>query len=92
MRYSQTADVAWVQDEPLNMGGWRVMSDFIQPLLDSSRRTLRYIGRPESASPATGSYKTHAKEQQEIIEAAFSTERIAPVKKVRVVRPRKAKS
>ena len=91
MRYAQTADVVWVQEEPLNMGGWRVMSDFIQPLLDSSRRTLRYIGRPESASPATGSYKTHAKEQQEIIDAAFSADRIAPTKKVRVVRPRKQK-
>jgi 2-oxoglutarate dehydrogenase E1 component len=91
MRYSPAADVVWVQEEPLNMGGWRVMSDFIQPLLEGSRRALRYIGRPESASPAAGSYKTHAKEQQEIIDAAFSSERIAPVKKLRVVRPRKAK-
>ena len=73
------------------MGGWRVMSDFIQPLLESSRRTLRYIGRPESASPATGSYKTHAKEQQEIVDAAFSADRVAPIKKLRVVRPRKQK-
>jgi 2-oxoglutarate dehydrogenase E1 component len=91
MRYSQTADVVWVQEEPLNMGGWRVMSDFIQPLLDPSRRLLRYIGRPESASPATGSYKNHAKEQQEIIDSCFSEEKVAPIKKIRVVRPRKSK-
>ena len=49
-----SADVVWVQEEPLNMGGWRVLSDFIQPLLESTRRTLRYIGRTESASPAAG--------------------------------------
>jgi len=91
LRYPDAADVVWVQEEPLNMGGWRVLSDFIQPLLESTRRMIRYIGRPESASPATGSYKTHAKEQADILDAAFSADRIAPVKKVRVVK-RRAKS
>ena len=57
-------------------------------LLESTRRTLRYIGRPESASPATGSYKTHNKEQADIIEAAFSSDRVSPIKKVRVVKRR----
>ena len=88
LRYPDSADVVWVQEEPLNMGGWRVLSDFIQPLLESSRRVLRYIGRPESASPAAGSYKTYQKEQADIIEAAFSTDRVSPVKKVRVVKRR----
>ncbi|MCC6539395.1 MAG: multifunctional oxoglutarate decarboxylase/oxoglutarate dehydrogenase thiamine pyrophosphate-binding subunit/dihydrolipoyllysine-residue succinyltransferase subunit [Bryobacterales bacterium] len=88
LRYPDAADVVWVQEEPLNMGGWRVLSDFIQPLLEQTRRMIRYIGRPESASPATGSYKTHAKEQADILDAAFSAERIAPVKKVRIVKRR----
>lgn len=68
------------------MGGWRFIRTPTQPLLDASRRKLRYIGRPEAASPATGSYKRHNQEQQEILEAAFHGEQIAPVKKVRVVR------
>jgi len=88
MRYPDTADVVWVQEEPLNMGGWRVLSDFIQPLLEPSRRTLRYIGRPESASPAAGSYKTFQKEQADIIEASFSSDRVSPIKKVRIVKRR----
>jgi 2-oxoglutarate dehydrogenase E1 component len=92
LRYGAGADVVWVQEEPLNMGPWRVVSDFIQPLLDPSRRRLRYIGRPESASPAAGSYKTHEKEQKEIVESAFAEGKVAPVRKVRVVRPRRAKS
>ena len=86
LRYSLAADVAWVQEEPRNMGGWRFIRTPTQPLLDASRRKLRYIGRPEAASPATGSYKRHNQEQQEILEAAFHGEQIAPVKKVRVVR------
>ena len=88
MRYPDSADVVWVQEEPLNMGPWRVISDFIQPLLESSHRTLRYIGRTESASPAGGSYKTHNKEQADIVEAAFSSDRVSPIKKVRVVKRR----
>jgi 2-oxoglutarate dehydrogenase E1 component len=90
-RYPATADVVWVQEEPHNMGPWRVLSDFIQPLLDSSRRRLRFVGRPESASPASGSYKTHEKEQKDIIDACFAEAQVAPVKKVRVVRRRTAR-
>jgi len=89
LRYPSSADVVWVQEEPRNMGPWRFVREFIQPMLDRSRRTLRYIGRPESASPATGSYKRHLQEQQEIVDAAFASEKVAPQKKVRVVRPKK---
>ena len=88
LRYPDSADVVWVQEEPFNMGGWRVLSDFIQPLLEASRRVLRYIGRTESASPASGSYKTHNKEQADILDAAFSAERVSPIKKVRIVKRR----
>ena len=70
------------------MGAWRFIRTPIQPMLDGSRRTLRFIGRPEAASPATGSYKQHAQEQQEILDAAFASNQIAPLKKVRVVKRR----
>ena len=47
--------------------------------------------RPISApaSPATGSYKRHQQEQQDIIDSCFHLEQVAPVKKVRVVRHKK---
>jgi 2-oxoglutarate dehydrogenase E1 component len=81
-RYPATADVAWVQEEPRNMGAWRFMNERFG-------RPVRYIGRTESASPATGSYKRHQSEQQEIMDAAFAIDKVAPVKKVRVVRTTK---
>jgi 2-oxoglutarate dehydrogenase E1 component len=66
------AEVAWVQEEPRNMGPWRFMREQIQPLLDESSRELRYIGRAESASPATGSGKRHQQEQAAIVEQALA--------------------
>jgi 2-oxoglutarate dehydrogenase E1 component len=53
------------------MGPWRFLEEGIQPLLDSSGRRLRYVGRPESASPATGSGKRHQQEQSAIVAAAL---------------------
>ncbi|MEP7362475.1 MAG: multifunctional oxoglutarate decarboxylase/oxoglutarate dehydrogenase thiamine pyrophosphate-binding subunit/dihydrolipoyllysine-residue succinyltransferase subunit [Acidobacteriota bacterium] len=88
-RYSLTTDVVWVQDEPRNMGAWRFIRTPTQPLLEPSRRKLRYIGRPEAASPATGSYKRHHQELQDIIDSCFHLDQVAPVKKVRVVRHKK---
>ncbi|MBK5292779.1 MAG: multifunctional oxoglutarate decarboxylase/oxoglutarate dehydrogenase thiamine pyrophosphate-binding subunit/dihydrolipoyllysine-residue succinyltransferase subunit [Acidobacteriia bacterium] len=91
LRYPSSADVVWVQEEPRNMGPWRFVREFIQPLLDRSRRQIRYIGRTDSASPATGSYKRHVQEQQDILDSSFAIEQIAPQRKVRVVRARKTK-
>ncbi len=34
---------------------------------------LRCVSRPESSSPATGSHKAHALEQQQLIEEAFAS-------------------
>ena len=49
------------------MGPWRFMQEAIQPLLAETRRELHYVGRRESASPATGSGKRHQKQQAEIV-------------------------
>jgi 2-oxoglutarate dehydrogenase E1 component len=69
-QYAPTAEVVWAQEEPRNMGPWRFLEERIQPLLDSSGRRIRYVGRPESASPATGSGKRHQQEQSAIVAAA----------------------
>jgi len=69
-QYAPTAEVVWAQEEPRNMGPWRFLEERIQPLLEPSGRRLRYIGRPESASPATGSGKRHQQEQAAIVAAA----------------------
>jgi 2-oxoglutarate dehydrogenase E1 component len=60
-------DLVWLQEEPKNCGAYM----FIQNELKKLGKTVRYIGRTESASPATGSPKTHQRQQQAILDAAF---------------------
>jgi 2-oxoglutarate decarboxylase len=88
-RYSQTAEVVWAQEEPRNMGPWRFLREHIQPLLDPTRRTLVYVGRPESASPATGSGKRHQQEQGQIVNEAMTQGAISEAKRIRVVARKK---
>jgi 2-oxoglutarate dehydrogenase E1 component len=64
-RYSQAREVVWLQEEPRNMGPWSFVAPRITALLD--RRTLRYAGRPDSASPAEGWAAAHTTEQARII-------------------------
>ncbi len=64
-------EVVWVQEEPWNMGGWSYVADRITRVLPEGR-SLRYTGRPESASPATGSYRLHEEEQAEFVREAFA--------------------
>jgi 2-oxoglutarate dehydrogenase complex dehydrogenase (E1) component-like enzyme len=73
-RYPALSGVVWVQEEPRNMGAWRFVQEQLQPILDSNQRVLRYVGRPASASPSTGSLKRHQQEQTELIEEAFAAE------------------
>src|SRR5262249_51226253 len=90
MKYPLTAEVVWAQEEPRNMGAWHFLREQIQPLLDGSERELRYVGRSESASPATGSLKRHQQEQAEILDESLTVGGGAR-KKVRLVPRRKAK-
>ncbi len=91
LRYPLTAEVIWTQEEPRNMGAWRFLREQIQPLLDDSGREVRYVGRTESASPATGSHKRHLQEQAEILDEALTIGAVARKGKVRLVPKRKAK-
>jgi 2-oxoglutarate dehydrogenase E1 component len=84
-RYAPSAEVIWAQEEPRNMGPWRVMREFIQPLLDPTRREVRYVGRPEAASPATGSAKRHQQELAEIVNDALTPGAISRTRRVRLV-------
>jgi len=88
-RYQPTAEAVWAQEEPRNMGAWHFLRDLIQPVLDPSGRELRYVGRPESASPATGSGKRHQQEQTEIVNDALTPGAISQTKRVRVVARRR---
>lgn len=69
--YPAASELVWLQEEPKNMGAWSYM---LPRLLDlaGTELAIRYIGRPERASPAEGSSDVHAIEQARIVEAAFS--------------------
>ncbi len=68
-RYPNAMDIVWAQEEPHNMGAWRYIEECFSPLLGD--RTLRYVGREENSSPATGSKKLHDAEQAELVASAF---------------------
>ena len=68
--YSNARELVWAQEEPQNMGGWTFVQDRLENLLPSCERP-HYIGRTASASPATGSYSIHQKEQAEIVAEAL---------------------
>jgi 2-oxoglutarate dehydrogenase E1 component len=65
-RYRKATEWAWVQEESQNNGGWF----FVEPRLRALGYQFEYVGRDASASPATGSWKIHEREQQELVEAA----------------------
>jgi 2-oxoglutarate dehydrogenase E1 component len=70
--YPQVEDVVWLQEEPRNMGAWTFVWPRLGRLLEPRGLDVRYVGRPERASPAEGSPSRHAAEQAAIVEAAFA--------------------
>jgi 2-oxoglutarate dehydrogenase E1 component len=70
-RYPGLAELFWVQDEPCNMGAGQFVTPRLQALISGRAIKYDFIGRAESASPATGSHKAHVMEQQEILGKAF---------------------
>lgn len=68
--YKNAKSISWIQEEPKNMGAWYFMYPRLQDAL-GSRRKIKYVGRDESPSPASGSTKIHTKQQEELIKRAF---------------------
>ena len=69
-RYPNLREVAWVQEEPRNMGARAHMSPRLLQMLPSSLE-FGYIGRPERASPGEGYPAAHTQEQTRIIRTAL---------------------
>jgi len=78
-RYSQATELFWVQEEPLNMGAWRYLEAKLRELVSEGHdMEIRYVGRPERASPAEGYPAAHAAEQTRIIREALGSSTQAP--------------
>ncbi len=72
--YPRLKNLAWVQEEPKNMGAWNhvyfKLADIVQQ--EGLKLNFSYVGRGERSSPATGSEYKHKKEQAAIIQGLFS--------------------
>jgi 2-oxoglutarate dehydrogenase E1 component len=68
--YSQAEELIWLQEEPRNAGAWTYVEPRLRELLGAEQE-LRYVGRPERASPAEGWSDDHAAEQRRLIDAIF---------------------
>jgi multifunctional 2-oxoglutarate metabolism enzyme len=78
-RYSDSAELFWVQEEPENMGPWPFVEGQMQPIINPGgasgplRRNLQYVGRAAAASPAAGAQKVHNDQQEALVNEAFSS-------------------
>ncbi|WP_225846318.1 multifunctional oxoglutarate decarboxylase/oxoglutarate dehydrogenase thiamine pyrophosphate-binding subunit/dihydrolipoyllysine-residue succinyltransferase subunit [Streptomyces sp. HPF1205] len=76
--YTKAQKFVWAQAEPANQGAWPFIAlnliDHLDLLLgaapDNADR-LRRVSRPASSSPAVGSAKRHAAQQEELIREVF---------------------
>jgi 2-oxoglutarate dehydrogenase E1 component len=67
-RYPAEAKIAWVQEEPENMGAWPTMALWLPGLLE---RPIRLVAPPASSAPALGSSVAHAADHKAVIERAL---------------------
>ncbi|MBA3463749.1 MAG: 2-oxoglutarate dehydrogenase E1 component [Deltaproteobacteria bacterium] len=70
-KYPGMKELFWVQDEPCNMGAGTFVTPRLQRVIEGKGIEYAFVGRVESASPATGSHKAHVLEQKQILEQAF---------------------
>ena len=71
----KNAEIVWCQEEPKNMGAWFFMDPNLEWALDqigAKHKRARYVGRPSSASPATGLASRHKLELEAFLDDALS--------------------
>ena len=69
--YPSLKEIVWAQEEPRNMGCWKVMSRRMPDLLPEGVE-VGYVGRPTRASPGEGYSVSHAREQERIVLTALT--------------------
>lgn len=71
--YPKAKTLVWAQEEPKNMGAFQhVYFKFVDVVSKAGLKLgFEYAGRPEKASPATGSVYRHKVEQAELIKSIF---------------------
>ncbi len=71
--YAHVHDFVWCQEEPLNQGAWYCSQHHFREIVPFGA-SLRYAGRPASASPAVGYMSVHQKQQQDLVNDALNVD------------------
>lgn len=88
----KNADFVWCQEEPRNMGSWFFARERVESVLEeigAEHQRVMYVGRPESASPATGSLRRHTIEQEKLVDEALTLPVKKPARAKRKTSPKK---
>ncbi|WP_338562218.1 2-oxoglutarate dehydrogenase E1 component [Erwinia sp. E_sp_B04_7] len=70
-QFSHVHDFVWCQEEPLNQGAWYCSQHHFREVVPFGA-SLRYAGRPASASPAVGYMSVHQQQQQDLVNDALN--------------------
>ncbi|MEE2699699.1 MAG: 2-oxoglutarate dehydrogenase E1 component [Pseudomonadota bacterium] len=74
-RFKNLNEIIWCQEEPQNMGSWNFISEPLEKTLKSINAPVtrpEFVGRPASASPATGSMQKHVAQQVKLVDDALT--------------------
>lgn len=75
LNYENVKTIAWVQEEPANMGAWSFIRNELELVIKKSgyHIPLTYFGRSRRATPAVGLEKLHFIEQESVIKASLES-------------------
>jgi len=71
--FDKLDEIVWVQEEPKNQGSWNYIESHLRELAPK-KAAVRYIGRPDRSSTASGHSDVHSAEQKWIISSALDAE------------------
>jgi 2-oxoglutarate decarboxylase len=69
-RYPNLKQITWVQEEPQNLGAWKIMARRMPELVPDGVE-FNYVGRPQRAAPSEGYPAAHRSEQERIVLTAL---------------------
>jgi 2-oxoglutarate dehydrogenase E1 component len=69
-RYPNAKELAWVQEEPQNMGSWTFAEPYLREIANG--KPVNYHGRIKRSSPAEGDGEAHKAEQARILDGALA--------------------
>ncbi|MBB5190263.1 2-oxoglutarate dehydrogenase E1 component [Silvimonas terrae] len=70
-KYPNARELVWVQEEPRNQGAWHQIRHRLESVT-TPKQTLRYAGRPSSASPAVGYMSKHTAQLKAFLDDALT--------------------